>query len=322
VAVSLTGVPLLVLAAAVTVGAVAGTVFGWRRIASQRLAARLVVRTVTVLFTEVLALATVGLVANRVLDIYPSWSALFDEVRAAHVTARPPTALDSWLNGHAKQGARGGLTFTWRPVPEPGWHLAVPPEVVLPAAYFRNPELAFPVVVAAAPAKSGPANGAWDDRKVGDDAVVVPDAVVVYVRPADATGAHSLATVLPAQLQKDLRVVAGNWVLVAVGAQMPAALDALAAPGNPYTAVALVGDGPAAPPAPLLDRVRHLPAGLAALLVTPRPSATFGADGIAVRPRGEGRLAAALAWARDRLPPALAPPVAVPSLAAGGRRGG
>jgi hypothetical protein len=309
VTVSLTGVPLLVFAALATIGAGVGTVVLWRRVGSARQWRRLATRASALLLTEVLALATVGLVANKALDIYPSWSALIDEVRAAHVTARPPTALDKWLGSHAKEGAKGELTFTWRPVPEPGWHLAVPPQVTLPTEYFRNPDVAFPVVVAVAPAKAGPGEGAWDDRKVAALGTAVPDAVVVFVRPADTAGAHSLATVLAAQLRKDLRVLADQWVLVGVGAQMTAVLDALAVPDSPYTTVGLICEGAALPAPAVLDRLRHLPNGLAAMLVTAKVTPAVGSVATRARPRGDSRLRAVLAWAGTRLPPALAPPV-------------
>ena len=297
---SLTGVPLLVLAVLLTAGVAAGTVVVWRRVGGLRRAVRLACRAGSVLLVELLALFAVGLVLNRVLDIYPSWSALLDEVRAAQVTARPPSALDKWLNGHAKQG----LTFTWRPIPEPGWHLAVPPVVALPAAYFRDTGRDFPVVVAVAPAKSGPAQGGWDDRKVADAGGLVPEAVVVFVRPADAAGLHSIATVLPPALRKDLRVVAGNWVLVGVGAQMAAAVDALTAPGGPYTSVGLVCEGQSLPSKALLDRLHHLATGLDALVVASKAVPEAGAVAVRVSVKPEGRLGVVLRWARTRLPPA------------------
>jgi hypothetical protein len=162
-------------------------------------------------------------------------------------------------------------------------------------------------VVAVAASKAGPANGAWDDRKAADAAATVPDAVVVFVRPKDAAGGRSLATALPGQLRKDLRVTANGWVLVGVGDEMRPALDVLSAPHNPYTSVALVCDGASGPAKPVLDGIGRLPKGLSALLVSPIDLDATTMVTVAMPP--DARFAAALLWAQNRLPPTLAPPV-------------
>src|SRR5438270_71629 len=112
---------------------------------------------------------TAGLVVNRSLEIFPSWSALFNRHHAAPaptVVADPTTRLDVWLHTRAVEGARNGLVFEWRPAGVGTWHLTAAPIIYVPPRYFTATAARFPVVVVVAPTRAGPAQGAWDPRKI------------------------------------------------------------------------------------------------------------------------------------------------------------
>src|SRR5689334_24221273 len=70
---SLTGLPLIVLAVCCTAVVVAATVWSWGRWRP----VRFVLRPAGVLLSEALLLVTIGLVVNRSEQFYPSWAALF-----------------------------------------------------------------------------------------------------------------------------------------------------------------------------------------------------------------------------------------------------
>ena len=198
---SLTGVPLLVLGVVASLGALAGTVWFWRGANWWRP----ITRTAGVLACEALILVTTGLVVNRSLEIFPSWSALFNRHHAAPaptVVADPTTRLDVWLRSRAVEGARNGLVFEWRPAGVGTWHLTAAPVVYVPPRYFTATAARFPVVLVVAPTKAGPAQGAWDAHKLNQvvphaDAEVNP-AVLVFLRTD-----HPDQTVLTSVVSQD-----------------------------------------------------------------------------------------------------------------------
>jgi lysyl-tRNA synthetase class 2 len=181
---SLTGWPLLLLTAAATVLAVAGTVRWWRR-------ARMPVRAAAVLLLETLAVLTAGLVVNRQEQFYPSWRALRGDTGTVAVAA-PAVAgrLDSLT----------ASSFRWRPAGLPAWRLARPPLVTLPAGYRARPQVAFPVVLS-----------------LGAAAPRTASAVTVTVAPTAHTTAFALRT-LPGELCHDLRTTPTGWDVIGGGA--------------------------------------------------------------------------------------------------------
>jgi hypothetical protein len=283
--VSLTGVPLLVLSSLAALGVLAGTVWFWRGTAWWRP----VVRAAGILACEALVLFTAGLVVNRSLEIFPSWSALFNRHKAAPpptVVADPGTRLDVWLHSRAVEGARNGLVFEWRPAGAAAWHLAAAPVIYVPPRYFTATALRFPVVLVVAPSHAGPAQGGWDPHKLNQvlphaDAEVNP-AVLVFLR-TDHPDETVLTHVVPAQLDEDLRAAARGWAVVGVDGDAGAAFAALhREPLRFWFAVAL-GARPTPPnlldwqatttedrlPAAFPWVYRHLPAPLAPALTGP-----------------------------------------------------
>src|SRR5205823_2925543 len=236
-----------------------------------------------------------GLVVNRSLEIFPSWSALFNR----HHAAPPPTVvadatarLDVWLHARAVEGARNGLVFEWRPGGVGSWHLAAAPVIYVPPRYFTATAARFPVVVVVAPTRAGPAQGAWDPRKINQvvphaDAEVNP-AVLVFLR-TDHPDETVLTEVLPGQLDEDLRTAARGWAVVGVGAD--AGFTALARdPLRFWFAVAIDGAPRPAPPDEL--------AWQATLSIIERPP---GHGSVQVVARPEDRLPAAFQWVYRQL---------------------
>ncbi|SNY61042.1 hypothetical protein [Paractinoplanes atraurantiacus] len=178
---SLTGRPLLALAATLTVVVGVATVVFWPR--GGRL--RPVTRTAGILLLEVLVVLTAGLEYNRREQFYPSWQALRGDTGTVAVTGEVRAGL---LDGHALTG-----TLEWRPPGWGAWHLARAPRITVPADYANRPDVAFPVVLA-----------------FGGTPRRTTEAVTVTVEPTAATTATALLT-LPAQLGRDLRVTAIDW---------------------------------------------------------------------------------------------------------------
>ena len=299
---SLTGLPLLVLSAVASLGAVAGTVWFWRGTAWWRP----ISRTAGVLACEALILFTAGLVVNRSLEIFPSWSALFNRHHAAPpptVVADPGTRPDVWLHSRAVEGARNGLVFEWHPARAAAWHLEAAPVIYVPPRYFSATALRFPVVLVVAPSHAGPAQGGWDPRKINQvvphaDAEVNP-AVLVFLR-TDHPDETVLTKVLPGQLDEDLRTAARGWAVVGVGAD--AGFTALARdPLRFWFAVAIDGAPRPAPPDEL--------AWQATLSIIERPP---GHGSVQVVARPEDRLPAAFQWVYRQLPAPLAAPLTGP----------
>ncbi|GAA2638767.1 hypothetical protein [Paractinoplanes durhamensis] len=271
---SLTGRPLIVLAIFATAAALAGTIVLWRR--GRRL--RLLWRTLGVLVTEALLLSTVGLVANRFEQFYPSWSALRQTSNTSGISyAVKPGHLDASLPALAGPVS----TFPWLPAGWTTWHLTAAPAVAVPPGYLLHPAWRYSVVLAV---------GAWthaaETAAVRTAGTVAGPAIMVFVPAGPRTSVATLTTSLPAALTGDLRVTAGRWALVtsSSGAAL-ARIAAVRAPSR-YPAVAVLGGTPAA--ASLVS----LPAGIASTRA--------------------GGLAAALTWACEQTPPPLAastPPV-------------
>ncbi|WP_233412851.1 hypothetical protein [Nucisporomicrobium flavum] len=229
---TLTGVPLLVLAVAATAAAGAATVRLWPR----RL---LPVRIAGVLLTEALLTGAVGLAVNRQEGFYPSWEALAGNTgTVAHAGPAAVGRLDGRLPP--------GTPVPWRPDGWQAWRLAGPPRLVVPAAYTTSPRDTFPVVLALVPA-AAPAVAT---------ARRLPDVVTVVAVPGPGTTAAELRT-LPGRLRLDARVTTTGWDLVAPG-RSAALADALARTQPPGFAAAR-GWEPDQLPAPLAPAMR-LPA--------------------------------------------------------------
>lgn len=191
---SITGVPLIVLAAVVTVLAAAATVFGWRRGGRWRLPARVA----GLVAIEILVPLTVGLIVNRSEGFYPSWQSLAGGQDNTSV-APPPT-------GELDQVLAGGIAISWSPPGAARWRLAGPPTLVAPPGYARNIDRAYPVIVVLTTA----------DRagSIRTDAASRADVVTLVVVPtADTTAADLVA--LPALLERDARAADTGWAIVA-----------------------------------------------------------------------------------------------------------
>ncbi|MFI1996356.1 hypothetical protein [Actinoplanes sp. NPDC020271] len=223
---SLTGIPLIVVAVVVTLLTAAATVVSWRR--GGRL--RVVLRTGGVLLTETLLLLTVGLAVNRSEDFYPTWAALSSSAQTSGTTyALTPGRLDGWLRAH-------GPAFTWEPDGWTGWHLAAAPTVVVPDGYLEHPAWRYSALVVVDNGSAGwtPAVETAAARNASADG----GAVVVFARTTAATGPDDLALGLPAALTHDLRVTGQRWALIPGAADAALAHRVAAAAPGRYTAVA------------------------------------------------------------------------------------
>ncbi len=244
---SLTGIPLIVVAVLATLLAAAGTVVTWR--CGGRL--RVLSRSGAVLLTEALLLLTAGVVVNRSEQFYPTWAALSSSARTSGTTfAVTPGNLDGWLRGN-------GPAFTWKPPGWTGWHLAGAPLVVVPQGYLDHPKWRYSAVVVAGDSGSG-----WTSAG---------DAVVVFARTTAATRAEVLADELPAALAHDLRVTGQRWALVAGPSEAGLAHQAVLAAPARYPAIAVLpgtGQHQTSPP---------LPVGITVATAADRPASLQGA---------------------------------------------
>ena len=208
---SLTGLPLLLLSAFVTVLVTAATILLWRR---GRRPVRITVRIAGVLLIEGLVVFTAGLVVNRGEQFYPSWQALAGRTGTGTVTEPVSAGV---LDAHLPPGP-----FPWRPSGLSSWHLAGTPIVSLPVDYPERTAVTFPVVLA-----------------LGTPAPHLPDAITVSLTPTAKTTAAALRT-LPGELRHDLRVSEIGWDVVGGGklgsafiATQPAGLaDRVTSPGD------------------------------------------------------------------------------------------
>jgi lysyl-tRNA synthetase class 2 len=200
---TLTGVPLILLAAAATAAASAATARLWAR--GGRL--RPLTRTLGVLLIEALVVTTAGLVVNRYQQFYPSWAALSGHTGTTTVTRATEAGL---LDGRLPSGR--ATAVLWQPPDLPHWQLAGPPRVVVPAGYRERPGDTFPVVLDLVPAVPAAVTAA----------LRTTDAVTVVAVPTAATTATALLT-LPGELRRDVRVSDVGWDVAGAGAQAPLA---------------------------------------------------------------------------------------------------
>jgi hypothetical protein len=327
--VALTGLPLLVLSILASLGAFGLTIWSWARGGRWRA----LTRTAGVLLCEALVLFTTGLVVNRSLDnLFPSWSALFNQDRAAPpptVVADPTTKLDVWLHGRAVEGTHNGLVFEWHPGGAAAWHLPVPPIIYVPPRYFTATTARFPVVLVVASVKGGPAQAVWDPHKINllvprsDDAL--NPAVIVFLR-TDHPDQTMLTRALPKVLDADLRTAARGWGVIGIGANAAVGVDALTEDPVRFWSAAVVsglGELPKAVGRPrtfldwqtMLTVVGGQPAGHPSAPPSPAPNVVNGGPAQTrvevVAPPPE-RLPEALRWMYGRLPAPLTPPLTGP----------
>jgi hypothetical protein len=310
---SLVGVPLLVLAAALAVGAVAATVWGWRRGGRWRL----LTRPLGVLLSQALILISAGLVVNRSEEFYPSWAALAGQQEAEVVApAVPDGRLDDALRARAVPGR--AVTVPWRPDGVAAWHLAGPATVVVPPDYLSRSTAAFPVVVSLV---SGPPGSTSLTPATGSPAWPAGSPVLLNAPASDRTAATDIAGALPGRLAADLRTTGHGWVLVAAWHQAGLAARAVASAPGRFTAVALIAAAP--PVSPAASPAVSAPVSPAASPAAPPtvlPVAPSGVTPPGFRVSADVAVAVArdlsgaLAWAMRQAPPVLAPPVVLPPL--------
>jgi hypothetical protein len=234
---SLTGVPLIVLALAGAVAALAGTVVLWNR--GRRL--RLLLRAGGVLLAETLLLLGVGLVVNRSEQFYPTWAALSQTGRTAGKTyAAAPGRLDASVLADAGADLDRSVAFAWQPAGWAGWHLAGPPTVVTPTGYLRHPTWRYSALLVIGSGRSTAAAAAAEDAAARDTGTVAGAAIIVFARATSATTADDLAAALPAALTHDVRVTGRRWALVASAADAGLARRTVAVAPARYVAVKLL----------------------------------------------------------------------------------
>jgi hypothetical protein len=301
--VALTGVPLIVLACLVAAAAVAATALVWSRFGRWRL----LTRTVGLLLSEVLLVAAVGLVVNRVDQFYPSWQALRGDTGTVTVTpTRAAGRLDRTLAGQ-----RAGVP--WRPPDLGRWRLAAVPDVVVPNGYRQRPADAFPVLLAL--------TATGDAAKAARAAAGTPDVVTVVLAPSPRTTAAALAT-LEAQLARDLRVTGRGWALLTDAAHAVLAGALLRAAPTRYAALVVTANSASGG---LPGAVRPGP-GVAVAVVRPAPAAgahpralTAGTTTLPASAASAASAATpwsvAAGWAATQLSPPLAAPVLLPAAA-------
>ena len=276
---SVTGVPLILLVAFGMLAVVAATALVWDRFGR----VRHVLRATGVLLAEVLLLITGGLVVNRSEQFYPTWDALLD-TKGTDETAvtntddktyrSTPGELDRTIAARAGHQAGAAQTFPWQSADWHGWGLAAAPTVITPPGYLLHPAWSYSAVVVL---------GRWTAAEMASAArratATGISAVVVFVTTTAATTARQIATALPGQLDRDLRVTTHRWAIVAAG---------------PDTALAegAVGDAALRYPSIAADRATAPPAGVTSAAVV----------------TGNDPLYSALSWAIARTPPPLAAP--------------
>ncbi|MFU8854156.1 hypothetical protein ACNAW0_24695 [Micromonospora sp. SL1-18] len=306
---ALTGVPLLLLVGLAAAGAAAAMVVGWSRFGRLRI----LVRVVGVLLTQALVLFTVGLAVNRSAQFYTSWDDLVAQNAASdRHHASTPGRLDQWVRQNDHNAALQPFAFEWRPDGWTDWHLAAPPTVTVPAGYLRNPGWRYPAVLVLGSAGYG-WGGATETEAARSLEAAAGLAVLIFAHTTPAASVPALATALPDQLSRDLRVTGHSWALVSSAPQEPLARQVvLAAPGRyPALAVVPVGAGHGRPAGAAVPQ--GLPAGVTVtVLGTPASTATGGPAAVpragSPAPSGMDALRAALLWAIRQLPAPLAEP--------------
>jgi len=191
---SLTGIPLIVLSAVLTVLVAAGTVAAWRRGGRWRLP----VRVAGLLALEILIGLTAGLIVNRNEGFYPSWQALGGGQDTTSVAPPPSGRLD-----HALYGS---TALPWKPAGAPQWQLAGSPLLIVPPGYAEHSDRAYPVIVVLTSADRVAAVRTQAERTA--------DALTVVAVPTRGTTAAALST-LPDMLERDARAAGTGWAIVA-----------------------------------------------------------------------------------------------------------
>jgi hypothetical protein len=218
--VPLTGVPLIVIAAAATASVCAVTVLLWSRFGRWRLLSR----SLGVLLSEALLVLAVGLIVNRVGGFYPTWQALHGDTGASAVTThRTAGHLDAALR---PDRVTGGFRLAIPDGQAQPWRMAAPPTLVVPADYIHRPTATFPVLVTLT-----------DDPRAA--AVTTVDAVTVVVAPSTNTTAAALSS-LPAAVTDDVRATSHGWAVVADLRDAALAADLIRATPTTYDTVVLV----------------------------------------------------------------------------------
>jgi lysyl-tRNA synthetase class 2 len=189
---------------------------------------RLLTRSLGMVLAQALVVLTIGLIANRSEEFYPSWQALSGDTGTTEATApRPAGRLDATLAG-------GQSSVPWRPADLASWRLALTPTVVLPVGYRDRPSTAYPVVLVLT-ANAAEASAAASVRTDG--------VVTVVATPTAATRVAALGR-LGADLGGDVRVSGYGWGLVASAREaLLAAALVDGAPGR-FVGEALIGSGP------------------------------------------------------------------------------
>jgi hypothetical protein len=283
---SLTGLPLQLLAVALLIVWVAALALWWSRLRRWwRLA-----RAAGIVLCQLLLVFTVGLAVNRTEDFYPSWAALLGTDPPKISTVPPPAVpLATWLHRQQARGARSGLSFQWRADRDKQWYLRAPTAVLLPRAYFGPNSPVLPaVVILVGPEHTGSALS-WAPARIEALSASSP-AVMVVVQPGAKGPSSGFGPQLVALLGADLHVTPDGWGIVGVGSAAAAAVRLFHADPARYGCLAL----PTASPAPAA-RVRAMAQG--------RPLMAAAHDGVPVT----------LRWIFDELPPTLLPPLVVAS---------
>ena len=305
----ITGLPLILLVAFGALAAVAATVLVWNRFGR----VRYLLRAAGVLLAEVLLLLSVGLAVNRSEQFYPTWDALLNTKSADESAIKStngatyrtgPGALDRELAVRA--GGRPGVAqaFPWQSADWRGWGLAGAPTVITPPGYLLHPAWSYSAVIVV---------GGWpatvDESATRRATAAGISAVVVFATATAATTAPELATALPTQLDRDLRVTTHRWAIVAAAGDATLADNAVVDATVRYPSIAVVPAGARAGvlPAGVLP-TGVLPTGVTAAAVV-EGNTTAPPSGVLPLPSAApDALYTALSWAIERTPPPLASP--------------
>jgi hypothetical protein len=283
---SITGMPLILLAVAVTLAAVAATVLTWQRFGRWRL----LTRPVGILVCQSLILLAVGLVVNRSEQFYPSWAALSGKQEAETVApVEPEGRLDDALRARAVPGSSSATRVPWQPTGWATWQLGGIPTVAVPPDYLSRATTAFPTVLSimagpvtstARPARTTPPSGSPSPSTSagpaprsapGPDTASPAAAAVLVIAPAsDRTTAAVVATTLPDRLGRDLRVTPRGWSLVAGVRQAALAAEAVRLGAGRFTSLVLIADDAST----VLPPEVRLPTDVAVAVVRPGPIAS------------------------------------------------
>lgn len=287
---SLTGTPLLALAATTTIAAAGATALGWRRIRR----ARLLARPTAILLTEALVLLTTGLAVNRQEQYYTSWTDLLDTRthQPGHHDNRPGQ-LDRWL-AHHTTNPDTPTTVDWKPPGWQRWRLTHPPTLVVPAGYLRHPDLRYPAVLVVTD------DDRWTptEEQHAAHATTTTPAVLIFTPPADP---DVLTDALPAALTRDLRVTDHSWALVTTTHHQALARAVAHTTPDRYPALALIDDDPTH------RTTTDLP-DTTTLAVTGPATTPTGARPTHLPPGPDRGLTTALRWACQQTPTPLAAP--------------